>query len=181
MDLTVAFYLSYAAAWVFLIFHSLIILGLVRTVYSLQRGAVEVAGYPLVGHTAPEFEAVDTTGATFNSSRLRGRPRSLLFVSTTCTSCITTLDELRALRSKVDGGAVLLICRDARSNCSRLAERYEFSGPILVDEHHRISELYGVSSVPTAVLVDRENRVQTYGSPRREDFERLLVSTGDVD
>lgn len=170
--------LSYAALWLLVIFQGLLLLGLVRTVYRLQRsvalGSMSVDGQALRGKTAPEFTATDVFGTSIESQSFAGKLRALLFVSPDCSSCTLTLREMEALEWKAEG-SVIVICRASRDECRRLAEMYELRVPVLIDEDLALSELFAISSVPTAVLVGEDNRVQSYGQPvRREELEEMF-------
>lgn len=178
-----SFYVSYAAVWVLVLLHSIILLGVVTIVYQLQRSggmrrsATGGGNERLVpGQEAPSFNAVDISGAQVNSRDLAGRLRALLFVSPSCRSCSTTLAEMRAISYKANERLVV-ICRAGREDCARLAEGHQLDVQMVADEDDRIGQLFGISSVPTAVLIDQSDRIQSYGHPlRREELEGMLES-----
>jgi len=127
-----------------------------------------------IGEEAPVFNAVSLSGASVSSADYVGRPTAILFVSPTCPSCTTTLHEMEALHYKT-GGSVIVICRASRDDCVHLAERYEITAPMVADEDERISQLFGITIVPTAILIDADNRIQTYGHPMRgEEMEAMF-------
>lgn len=174
------FYVSYAVLWILVAFQSLVLLGLVRTVYRLQgSGAVlnpsVVDGNgALRGREAPDFTSSDVFGSLVVSQDFENRLRALLFVSPDCPACSLTLSEMEALQMKAEG-SVLVVCRADRDDCRQLAEAYELSGPVLVDEDHEVSQLFGISSVPAAVLINERNRIQSYGQPMRGgELDELL-------
>jgi len=175
--MSVPFLLSYAVLWALVIFQSLVLLGLVRTGYRLQR-----TGAPpghLRGREAPEFTAVDVSGEEVASVDFAGRLRAFLFVSPDCPTCTVTLEEMEALKWKTEG-SVVVVCRGEPEGCRRLAETHEVSVPVLVDEELRVSELFLISSVPTAVLIDSENRIQSIGEPMRgEELEQMLQAQAE--
>jgi len=171
------FYISYVALWILVIFQSLILLGLVRMVYQLQQNGATVGssdGGMTSGQEAPRFSTVDLSGAPINSTSFAGRLTALLFVSPTCPSCTTTLHEMNALRHKANGN-VIVICRAARDDCARLAEAHQLSMPVVADEDDQISRLFGISSVPAAILINANNRIQSYGYPLREELEEVFA------
>lgn len=165
--MSLPFYLSYVALWILVAFQSLVLLGLVRAVYRLQRGPYE-AGQELRGKRAPSFRAVDLSDSTVDSSRFAGELRALLFVSPDCSSCSVTLDELEALKLKTNDN-VVVVCRAGRDECLALAEEHVLSVPVLVDEDREISRLYQVAGSPTAVLIGENDRILTVGHPMRGD------------
>jgi len=175
------FYLSYAALWILVILQSLILLGLVRMVAQLQQGGVAGGsrdGGMTSGQAAPPFSTMDLSGAPIDSTRFAGRLTALLFVSPTCSSCTTTLHELNALRDKANGN-VIVICRAAHDDCMRLAEVHQLNLPVVADEDEHISQLYGITAVPTAVLINAHHQIQSYGQPEREDLEAVFAPAVD--
>ncbi len=177
------FYISYVALWILVIFQSLVLLGLVRMVYQLQqRGAAggSSAGDITSGQEAPSFSSVDLSGVPINSTSFAGRLTALLFVSPTCPSCTTTLHELNALRHKAHGN-VIVICRAAQDDCMRLAEVHQLNMPVVADEDDQISRLYGIAAVPTAVLINAHNQIQSYGQPVREELAEVFATAPAVD
>ncbi|MGI8589095.1 MAG: peroxiredoxin family protein [Chloroflexia bacterium] len=185
-DTSVVFYLSYAALWVLVILQSLILLGLVRMVYQLQRTGVVGSSSEGIGdlslrpgQEAPEFSAVDLSGAPISSADFHGL-KAILFVSPNCPSCTLTLYEMQALKYKASGN-VLVVCRANRDECIRLAERHELDIPTVADEDERISRLFGVSSVPVAVLINDDGRIRSYGYPQRDELEKALGTTPEGD
>jgi peroxiredoxin len=177
--LTSIFYSSYAALWLLVIFQSLVLLGLVRTVYRANTrpvpdAAPEGNGY-LIGQPAPKFSAVDISGSPIDETSLADRLTALLFVSPDCSTCTATLDEVEALRSKTKGN-VIVVCRGTHDECSRLGELYSLEVPVIVDGEEKVAEVFDVHVTPTAVLVGRNGRIQTYGHPMRgEELEELVT------
>lgn len=171
------FYASYAALWALVVLQGLIALGSVRAIYRLG-GGVGLDTLPLsearrAGEPVPEFAALDLDGRLIDEHALTGHRSALLFVSPDCSSCSATLNELGALMLKVDG-RVIVVCRAGRTECRRLAEKYGIDVPVVVDEDRSLSEVFGVSFTPTAVLVGSSGVVDTYGHPLRgDDLERL--------
>ncbi len=179
--MSTALYVTYALLWVLVVFQGLVMLGLVRTVYRANAGPpadVSPAGNGyLVGQPVPEFSAVDVSGTPIGNDDLAGRRSALLFVSPDCTSCAATLDEVEALRWKVDGN-VIVVCRGAGpERCRELREMYNLeTTPVVVDEDLKVSELFDVHVAPTAVLVGSNGRIETYGQPMKADELAELVA-----
>lgn len=165
-------WLSFGALWVLVIFQGLVLLGLVRTVYALR--GVHVLGYgreeseDLLHQTAPEFQAVDLSGSYFRSADVAGQARAFLFVSPNCQSCSVTSEELASLKWKA-GGEVYVVCRGGALECDEFSEQHELGTRVLIDDSMEISRAFKVAAVPTAVLVDAADIVQSYGNPMRDD------------
>lgn len=173
-DVSIPFYLSYAALWIVVVLQSLILLGVVRIVYQLQQTGTTAGHKGLYfGEEAPAFSAVDLSGKLLRSTDFAGRLRVLLFVSPSCPACMESLEDMEYLHHKAQGN-VIVICRAGHEDCTRLAEQYGLSIPIVADEDDHLSRLYGISSVPTAVLINANDHVQSYGQPPREELEGMF-------
>jgi peroxiredoxin len=170
----VVFWLSYGALWVLVVFQSLVLLGLVRTTHGARSAHAHAGsdsgkeGADLLHERAPSFSALDLSGERFDSGELAGRAWAALFVSPRCRSCTVTLDELESLTWKANG-EVVVICRGGARECERLVEAHRLSARVVVDDTFEISRAYKVRGVPTAVLVDERQVVQSYGNPMRDE------------
>jgi peroxiredoxin len=180
---TEIFYLSYAALWILVVFQTLILLGVVRAVYrtssDVDSESPHGAHEHLAGHPAPRFAAVDVLGKGIDDTVLSGQQTVLLFVSPDCRTCAPTLHELEALKLKVSG-SVLIVCRAGREECVRLAESYRLAAPPIADDDLKLSRLFGVRVTPTAVLIDADGRIQSYGHPMRGD-ELVALMAEEID
>lgn len=179
-----AFHLSYGALWALVVFQSLILLGLTRAVYRLERTA-RLGGPPIestediLGHEAPNFSGIDIHGMRFDSSVMFGRAVALLFVAPDCSTCTVSLQEMEALSTKARGNVVVL-CRSGGDECRRMAEEYSLDVPVLVDEDGEISRLFGGVAPPTAVLVNPDGRIKSVGQPMKPAELERLVEEGEL-
>jgi peroxiredoxin len=178
------FYVSYALLWAIVAFQSLLLLGIVRTVY--RRGdetvaaAAPVSTGALIGEPVPSFAAIDVAGRAVDETSLPQTLSALLFVTPDCVTCMASLEEVAALRAKVEGSLVV-VCRGELEECRRLQETYGLDGTaILVDERHEVSERFDVYATPTAVLVGANGRIRTYGHPMDKDELVRLMDEGSV-
>lgn len=172
-DLTTPFYLSYGALWLLIILHSLVLLGIVRIVYQLQQNDAATRGTNLSGKQAPAFSAEDITGVPIHSTDLTGPLKTLLFISTTCAGCLEVLEHDMDYLQHRSGGNVIVICRDTRASCVQLAEQYKLNIPVIADEDARLSRLYQISGVPTAVVISADDRILSYGQVQRESLAEM--------
>lgn len=174
--------LSYIALWAVVVLDSLLLLGIVRIVSQLQRSRAESGtrwgDRPEPGELAPAFRTVDLDGNPVSSDDFAGRLRALLFVSATCESCAPSLDELKALNHKA-GHHVTVVCRGTAEECRALVERHGIWPATVVDEGYEISTLFGISKVPSAVLINSQDRIQSYGEPMRRDHMEAMLGSGE--
>jgi peroxiredoxin len=169
------FYVSYAGLWILVAFQTLVLLGLTRALHA-ARAAPAAAREGLRGQPVPSFSATTISGDRVDRDDLAGA--ALLFVSPDCATCSVTLHEVEALQAKV-GGRVIVVCRSSVDRCSQLAQTYELSLPVLADDDLALSRLFDVAAAPTAVLIDEDLRVQSYGQPMDPaEFEVLLHASG---
>jgi peroxiredoxin len=171
IETTTPFLVSYGFLWVVVGFQTLLLIGLVRAVYRLRLSGV--SSNPLYGREAPQFKAKTIAGASVDSRDYDDRVRAVLFVSPGCPTCSATFQEVAALKSKTTGN-VIVVCKGDLVGCRRLAEEYELTVPVIPDESSTISELYNIPGVPTAVLIDEKNIIQSFGYPQREELARVL-------
>lgn len=182
--MTAIFYISYALLWTLVIFQSLVLLGLVRTVFRTHArsvsGAMPATNGSLIGQPIPTFTAIDVSGQLFDEKSLPNSLSALLFVTPDCVTCMASLEEINALNAKVNG-SLIVVCRAGIEECRRLRETYELDGvPVIVDEDRKVSELLEVYATPTAVLIGANGRIRTYGHPMDKDEFARLVAEGDA-
>jgi methylamine dehydrogenase accessory protein MauD len=159
---------SYLLLWLIVGFQAVVLVGLILSVQKLQRRSG-----PSEGHTAavgltpgtevPWFSARDVNGLRVTTDDLRGRLTGLLFVGPNCSTCHTALEGIVGLSHKVRGN-VVVICQGPTPDCQQLAKTYELSR-VIVDEGAELSSTFVISQVPTAIVIDRSGRIQSYGQP----------------
>jgi peroxiredoxin len=161
-------FISYALLWLLVLGQTLVLLGAVRLI---QRLVVEVERFEgqgaVNGRQAPSFRGEDIAGRSVDSADFHGRSRALLFVSAHCPSCVTTLDEVAALSVRARG-PVIAICRDTHARCAELVSNHQLDIQVVVDAAGEITDLYEVTSVPTAVLIGPTGNITFYGHPHRD-------------
>lgn len=159
------FLVSYGGLWVLVVAQTLVVIGLLRAVFHLQSMTSSVTGAPL-GELAPDFSTVDLEGRPVAASDFAGVARVFLFVRPNCESCVLTLSDMAALRSKAEGN-VIVVCQGESGPCRELISRYEISEPVLLDPRNELTAMFKVIASPTAVLVDETDRIARYGTPQQ--------------
>jgi thiol-disulfide isomerase/thioredoxin len=174
--MTLAFYLSYAALWALVVFLTLVVLGLVRNGYRLQPDGAAADGNGSVrGGPLPEFSTVDLGGVPISSSTIRGRLTALLFVGSDCGSCALTLHDLEALHAKAESN-VVVFCQGEPGDCANLAETFRIADPVVSDAGREISELFSITTLPTAVIVGEDGRIASVGNPLGgQELEEMIA------
>lgn len=168
------FVVSYLLLWGLVLFQAAALIGLVRMVARGGQGAV-AAPSNMRGRSAPDFVATDLAGVEISSTDLKGEPAGLLFVSPECASCDVTLDELTAVTAKTDGRLVV-VCEGSSAACAGVAAEHDLELQMIADTDGELSRLFEVRTVPTAVLVDPEWTIRSYGHPLRgEELIQILL------
>jgi peroxiredoxin len=178
------FILTYVLLWAVVAFQSMLLLGMLRVIHNLRQGheqghaAAEPAGEPraerLIGQQIPSFAAVDISGARFESEQLRGRSTVVLFASPNCSSCLLALEQLSTVGRKANGN-VVVVCGGKEESCRGMAQDFGLTVPVIVDEDDEIQRLFDVAANPTAVLLNPNSRVVTYGHPvQGEEINEMM-------
>jgi methylamine dehydrogenase accessory protein MauD len=109
------------------------------------------------GDPAPDFLLPDLTGALFELSDLRGHNTVLLFWDPGCGFCRGMLDDLRTWeRERPMSAPTLVVISAGDAGANRALGLHSL---ILLDQDGGLRRLYGIPGTPSAVRVDRENRV----------------------
>jgi peroxiredoxin len=167
------------ALWAVVLFESLVILGLVRTLREVQN-AVESGRLPQrlpVGASSPRFTGTDLrTGAEIDSSDLIARETVILFLSHGCPDCRRLADGTRQV--PVDPGQTrIAVCHSGPREASAFADVLAADFVVLADPDGTVFSAFGITATPAAVVVDRTGRVGGSGGPRHSGELASLVST----
>lgn len=133
------------------------------------------------GEPLRPFEAVTTAGTTLRlPDDAAGKVVALRFWATWCPYCKS---EMRAIepvwRDLRDEGLLILAANvgQSRDTVAAFAAGQGIGYPVLVDEPARIAGLYGVTALPTTVLIDRTGTVRgkILGEADAADFRRAVL------
>jgi peroxiredoxin len=116
-------------------------------------------------YLAPDFSLPDAHGTTQRLSAFRGRVVLLSFWATWCPPC---QDDMPALESfyqahRDQGLTVLAVASDRQGEAvvTPFLRQYGLSFTALLDSTGEVTRMYGVSSLPTTYLLDRQGRLVT--------------------
>lgn len=180
------FVMSYVLLWVVVVLQGMLLLGTVRAIHDLKQGGhgeaadvEEPAAERLVGEEVPGFSALDISGAAFESQQLKGRSTVVLFASPNCPTCVLALEELSTVGRKAKGN-VVVVCGAGADSCRRLADDFGLTVPVIVDEDNRLRQLFDVAIAPTAVLLNPNGRVVSYGHRSGTEELEEMLRNGDA-
>lgn len=124
---------------------------------------------PLVGETAPRFSAPQLDGVEFDLGPHLGNSAILLdFWSIYCVACVQAMPHLVAFHDRYKDRGFLTVGIDLDSfGTKRVAKFIEglpfrIPYPVVIDKQRQVAAKYGVSVLPTVVLIDRQGKVAYY-------------------
>jgi methylamine dehydrogenase accessory protein MauD len=112
---------------------------------------------PKVGELAPEFRLPDLAGNEVSLEDFRGRETLILFWSPDCGFCQEMLPELKEWEAAPQESAPrVLVVSDGTVEDN---EAQGLGSPVVLDDDYAVSDAYGGTGTPSAVLVDAEGRI----------------------
>jgi peroxiredoxin len=111
---------------------------------------------------APGFELKDLNGTVVRLEDLKGKVVFLNFWATWCPPCRDEMPSMEKLYTKFKGEDFTIVAIDLRESPKKVRafkKRYRLNFPILLDTDGMTGLTYGVRSIPTTYLVDKEGHV----------------------
>ena len=112
--------------------------------------------------TAPSFALKDLNGKEVKLEDHRGKIVFLNFWATWCQPCRTEMPSLEKLYTEFRGRDFTIFAVDLQEwikGVRAFKEKFKLNFPILLDSDGRVGSKYGVISIPTTYLIDREGYV----------------------
>jgi len=136
------------------------------------------------GAKAPSFNLAGLSGSTRSlQDILAGGPALLAFFKISCPVCQLSAPYLERLAAN-NGLQVFGISQDEASATRGFAKRFGLTFPILLDpsaENYAASNAYGISSVPSLFLIERDGIVsKSFAGFSKRDFEQIGARSGVV-
>ena len=116
------------------------------------------------GKPALPFELTTLSGERMDISELKGKVVLIDFWATWCGPCRRELPHVQKLYDlhKDDGLVVLAVSQEKEATIRRYIDKSGFTFPTLVDADGAVNRSYGVSALPTLVVVDRDGTVSDF-------------------
>lgn len=136
------------------------------------------SGFVRVGDLAPTFETVDLTGRAVSLQDYRGRVVVLNFWATWCPPCRVEMPELDAYQAEM-GDRIAILGVDMGEPPGAIVpfvRQYGLRFPILLDETGAIAASYGVTGLPTSLILDPSGvvRERVTGAMTRDVLARRV-------
>jgi peroxiredoxin len=133
--------------------------------YVLDGTATPAMPMPSRTVVAPDFSLRDLEGSVRRLASLRGRVVLLTFWATWCTPCQSEIPLMEALYQtyKDRGFEVVAVASDVQGTevVQPFVTQHHLSFTTILDTTGEVTRLYGVTSLPTTYLLDREGRLVT--------------------
>ncbi len=116
-----------------------------------------------VGDDAPDFVLRSVSGGNLRLSEYRGDVIALTFWASWCSECSGEIARLAELRRRYrDAGLTVMVVSVDRDShrTSHALEGADASLPVLHDVDGDVGRVYGVTSLPFTVLVDRHGAIR---------------------
>lgn len=125
---------------------------------------------PLLGRDAPSFRRPTIQGGQFDTATVAGKVLVVEFFAKYCRPCQRRLPEAERLRAELPDVAVVGISVDETPDLAMQQVRgYGLRFPVVHDPGHVLAGRFRVTSLPVAVVVDRQGRVSWVGGPGQPD------------
>lgn len=129
-----------------------------------------------LGEEAPNFKALDIKGHPFELSSLKGKPVWLVFNATWCSNCRAEIPEIQELAKEDTIAVVSIYLNEDSTHVRQYAEKLGLTYTQIPDARGTISASYGVSAVPSHVVIDDQFKVKWIkaGTISRQDIKKAL-------
>lgn len=135
--------------------------------------------------TAPDFTLEQSDGKSVHLAELQGKPVILNFWASWCPPCRAEFPELEVFAQKWKDKAVLLSINASSTEKSDEDSRSFLSGqkvsyPVVYDHDGAVQKLYGVTSLPTTLVLDSQGRIleRKVGAVTEALLSGILEKTG---
>ena len=147
----------------------------------------DLAGKIEVGQEAPDFViGKDANGNDLKLSDHRGKTVVVFFWATWCPYCKISLRQRGSMNAlgvdiqDADDSQLVVVgvgtgIDDTADSQDAFMKTNEVPWNTIHDNGSKIEGLYGVLGMPTAVVIGRDGKIQTYGFYRKDSYQKPLL------
>ncbi len=144
-----------------------------------EKKKTGTSGKLKLGDPSPEFRAIDVNGKPLSLKSLKGKYVYIDLWATWCGPCLGEVPHLQALEKKMHGKKIVFVSISTDTNYKLWKEFVEKNGmtgiQLSFDGNKRFQELYGVTSIPRFILLDKKGHIINMNMTRPSDPETEKV------
>lgn len=116
---------------------------------------------------APDFAVTDYDGNVIKFSDFQGKPIIINFWASWCPPCKAELPSFNTVYEQLGDDVVFLMInatdeiRETKEKAKELTDEEGYTFPVYYDTEMEASNVYGVSSLPSTVFIDRDGNIVT--------------------
>lgn len=133
-------------------------------VISFLIASSAVAATPKKGETLPSFKLQTLKGEKFESSSLKGKVIFINFWATWCGPCVHEFPSIIKLWEKYHNKGLEVVAitndEDPKSVVPAFVEKLKVPFTIYMDPKEKVSNQFGVRSLPISIVADKMGKVQ---------------------
>lgn len=125
---------------------------------------------------APTFSLKDLQGHTVTLNDLtKNAPALVAFFKVECPTCQYTLPFVERLHQAMPNASIIGVSQNPATDTSAFAKKFQLTLPLLLDDNGYVaSRSYGITTVPSLFLIDKDGKIQfAFEGWAKDDFERL--------
>lgn len=125
-----------------------------------------------IGQSLSAFEKTALNGELVDNGSLVGRQTLILFMSLTCSHCVSMVADVRRIENEKNKHAPqIIIFSDGDPDLHR---EWQLTSPIVLDEGYKISQKLGMSGTPSAVMIAADGTIVSETAIGTENIRALL-------
>ncbi|MDD5084968.1 MAG: TlpA disulfide reductase family protein [Candidatus Omnitrophica bacterium] len=126
----------------------------------------------------PDFSLMDTDGKAITMSSFKGKsPILIVFFATWCPPCRREVPELIKIYDKYSKRGLRILAVNIQETPDRVKGFMDKEGInylVLIDSTGQIAKQYGITGIPTAILIDKKGDVKYRGHSLPDKIEEVL-------